>query len=92
MNPKISLAFYSVLLTSGIGMMVISCSVVEAYPTHLRATAMSITQLFARLGCVFGSNYIGSLLRYHCNMSFYISSSALIAGGLMSFILPKAVY
>lgn len=73
-------------------MMVISSSVVESYPTHLRATAMSVTQLFARLGCVFGSNYIGSLLRHHCNLSFYISSSALIVGGLVAFLLPKATY
>ncbi|KAL5288431.1 hypothetical protein ACFFRR_008956 [Megaselia abdita] len=91
-NPKASLALYTALLTSALGMMVISSSVVESYPTHLRATAMSICQLFSRLGCVVGSNYIGSLLQYHCNMSFYISSIALIAGGLLALMLPKAVY
>lgn len=91
-DPKTSLALYTANLTSGIAMMVVNLSVVESYPTYLRATAMSITQLFARLGCVFGSNYIGSLLPYHCNISFYISNGALIVGGFMAFLIPKAVY
>ncbi|KAL5277989.1 hypothetical protein ACFFRR_002933 [Megaselia abdita] len=91
-NPKASLALYTALLISGLGMMVISSSVVESYPTHLRATAMSITQLSARLGCVVGSNYIGSLLRYHCNLSFYLSSGALIGSGFLALMLPKPVY
>lgn len=91
-NPRVSVALYTALLTSGLGMMVISSFVVESYPTHLRATAMSVTQLFARLGCVFGSNYIGSLIRYHCNLSFYVSSTALVGGGLIALLLPKAAY
>lgn len=91
-NSKASLALYTALLTSGLGMVVIGSAVVESYPTHLRATAMSVTQLFARLGCVVGSNYIGSLLQHHCNMSFYISSGVLVIGGILSLLLPKAAY
>lgn len=50
----------------------INAIVVELYPTNIRGMALSIAAMFARLGAMTGSNFIGHLMYKYCDYMFFI--------------------
>ncbi|XP_063700760.1 synaptic vesicle glycoprotein 2C [Culicoides brevitarsis] len=67
----------------------LDCLITEVFPTHLRATGIAVSMVSARLGGIIGNVVIAQLLDTHCPAPTVIVAFLLIAGGLMSLILPN---
>ncbi|XP_055325164.1 synaptic vesicle glycoprotein 2B-like [Sitodiplosis mosellana] len=87
--PALQVALYLYFVSCGVATNVLSSATVELYPTTLRAMAMSISLMFARLGGVTGANAAALLLDDYCEISFYLPGSILIAMGLLAFFIPN---
>ncbi|CAG2067982.1 unnamed protein product, partial [Timema podura] len=51
---------------------VLSVFIVEIFPTHLRAMAVSLSLMVGRIGTVSGSLLIGTLLEINCHAMFFV--------------------
>uniref|UniRef100_A0A6M2DWR6 Putative synaptic vesicle glycoprotein 2b n=1 Tax=Xenopsylla cheopis TaxID=163159 RepID=A0A6M2DWR6_XENCH len=80
---------YLWLLVCGIAVTVVNAALVDLYPTQLRAMAVCISLMMGRLGSVVGSNVVGIILNYNCDMTFLISGTSLIACGVIAFFIPN---
>lgn len=50
---------------------------VDLFPTQYRAMAMSLSLMMGRFGAVTGSNILGYILEYNCQLGFYIFAGLL---------------
>lgn len=83
----LGLSSVSVAINSmGIGH--ISSIVVELFPTHLRAMAVSLHLMAGRTGSIVGNLIFGALLKSHCAFAFYAIGGALLACAALSCFLP----
>ncbi|KAG5683088.1 hypothetical protein PVAND_012391 [Polypedilum vanderplanki] len=87
--PQAALYIYLVLLMAGLNMSIVNTSTVELFPTTLRAMAVSISMMFGRVGSVFGSNFVGLMIKDFCTYTFILPAVLLISGGLLSFTIPN---
>ncbi|KAL5275746.1 hypothetical protein ACFFRR_001536 [Megaselia abdita] len=88
--PLLAIYFYLALLSCGTALKFVTAIVSEQYPTKLRAMAFSIIIcIIGNIGAIFGSNFIGLLLKNHCDMVFYLSGATAIIVGFTVFLLPK---
>uniref|UniRef100_A0A1B0CB10 Major facilitator superfamily (MFS) profile domain-containing protein n=1 Tax=Lutzomyia longipalpis TaxID=7200 RepID=A0A1B0CB10_LUTLO len=76
--PLLSIYLYAILLLCGLAVPVVNASTVDLFPTHLRAMSVSISLMMGRIGSVFGSNLIASMIEYNCGATFLISGISLI--------------
>jgi len=67
----------------------LDCLITEVFPTHLRATGVAISMVFARLGGIIGNIVIAQLLDQYCPAPTFIVAVLLIGGGLMCLFLPN---
>lgn len=67
----------------------LDCLITEVFPTHLRATGVAISMVFARLGGIIGNIVIATLLDQYCPAPTFIVAVLLIGGGLMCLLLPN---
>ncbi|XP_055325194.1 synaptic vesicle glycoprotein 2B-like [Sitodiplosis mosellana] len=87
--PLLQVMLFVWLLCSGIVSNVLSSATVDLYPTTLRATAISFSLMFGRLGGVTGANTVAFLLDDNCEATFYLSGSMLIAISVLAFFIPN---
>lgn len=80
---------YIIMLTCALAENMLGSVSVELYPTKLRAMSVCISLMFGRLGCVFGTFFIGALLKNYCDISFYVCGGSLIVAAILSFFIPK---
>lgn len=80
--------FCGYLMLSGLCVSVLSGSVVDLIPTHLRGKAVCICLMIGRLGSVVGSNFVGATLEIYCEVTFYIFSGLIILCSSLTLILP----
>lgn len=88
-SPLISVYLFISLMVSALPAQIVNSSTISLYPTHLRGMAINIGLMFGRIGAVFGSNYIGSLLRDNCQVSFYVSGISLIVSAFLALLVAK---
>ncbi|XP_055905475.1 synaptic vesicle glycoprotein 2B isoform X1 [Eupeodes corollae] len=84
----IVILFCGYLMLSGLCVSVLSGSVVDLIPTHLRGKAVCICLMIGRLGSVVGNNIIGAALETYCEVTFYIFSGLIILCSLLTLVLP----
>ncbi|XP_055847868.1 synaptic vesicle glycoprotein 2B isoform X2 [Episyrphus balteatus] len=84
----IVILFCGYLMLSGLCVSVMSGSVVDLIPTHLRGKAVCICLMIGRLGSVVGNNIIGAALETYCEVTFYIFSILIILCSLLTLVLP----
>ncbi|KAE8736732.1 hypothetical protein FOCC_FOCC017812 [Frankliniella occidentalis] len=83
----LGLSSVSVAINSmGIGH--ISSIVVELFPTHLRAMAVSLHLMAGRTGSIAGNLIFGLLLSTNCAFAFYAIGGALLTCAVLSCLLP----
>ena len=72
-TSSLQLLILSCLYTSlsGICISVVSSIIVDAFPTKMRAMALCIAFMMARLGTIGGSLVIGLLLDFNCGAVFF---------------------
>ncbi|XP_044742214.1 uncharacterized protein LOC123303388 [Chrysoperla carnea] len=85
----ITITLVCICVMSGITVGVINSFTPDMYPTKYRATAISITYMFGRIGGVLGSVVMGNLLESQCSLSFYFSAGVLLVCGVLAFQLPS---
>lgn len=88
-NPMVSVYLFIGLMISGLPAQIVNSSTISLYPTHLRGMAINIGLMFGRIGAVFGSNYIGSLLRDNCEVSFYVSAISLLVSAFLALMVSN---
>lgn len=83
----LGLASVSVAINAmGIGH--ISSIVVELFPTHLRAMAVSLHLMAGRTGSIVGNLIFGMLLHTQCELAFYAIGGALLTCAVLTCFLP----
>lgn len=88
-SPMVSVYLFISLMVAALPAQIANSSTISLYPTQLRGMAINIGLMFGRIGAVFGSNYIGSLLRNNCNISFYVSGISLIVSAFLALLISK---
>ncbi|KAL5275740.1 hypothetical protein ACFFRR_001531 [Megaselia abdita] len=88
-SPMISVYLFIALMVSALPAQIVNSSTISLYPTQLRGMAINIGLMFGRIGAVFGSNYIGSLLLNNCQVSFYVSGISLISSAFLALLVAK---
>lgn len=88
-SPMISVYLFISLMAAALAVQIVNSSTISLYPTHLRGMAINIGLMFGRIGAVFGSNYIGSLLRDNCQVSFYVSGISLMVSAFLALLVSK---
>lgn len=88
-SPMLSVYLFILLMTSALAAQIVNSSTISLYPTNLRGMAINIGLMFGRIGAVFGSSYIGSLLRDNCEVSFYVSGISLIVSAFLALLVSK---
>ncbi|EAT46034.1 AAEL002743-PA [Aedes aegypti] len=78
---EVSLAGYTMVLVNGIA--------VSIFPTHIRAMAVSLSMMMARLSSFTFSSLIGLIMEDHCEATFYMFSGILILGATLIICLPS---
>ncbi|XP_077287898.1 synaptic vesicle glycoprotein 2A-like [Arctopsyche grandis] len=68
---------------------VLFCVIVEIFPPHLGATAMSLTVTCGRIGAIVGNVIFGALIDMNCVIPIYTFGALLITSGLFCLALPK---
>lgn len=76
--PLLSIYLYVSLLCCGLAVTVVNAATVDLFPTHLRAMSVCISLMMGRLGSVFGSNLVATMLEYNCEATFLMSGISLI--------------
>uniref|UniRef100_A0A1B0D3C4 Major facilitator superfamily (MFS) profile domain-containing protein n=1 Tax=Phlebotomus papatasi TaxID=29031 RepID=A0A1B0D3C4_PHLPP len=87
--PLLSIYLYVSLLCCGLAVTVVNAATVDLFPTHLRAMSVCISLMMGRLGSVFGSNLVATMLEYNCEATFLMSGISLILCGVLSFFIPN---
>ncbi|XP_055524486.1 synaptic vesicle glycoprotein 2C [Wyeomyia smithii] len=67
---------------------VLSAISVDLFPTNYRAMALCLILMTGRLGAMIGSNLVGFLLTYNCDLIFSLLGSLLIVCALIGTTLP----
>uniref|UniRef100_A0A336JZZ8 CSON007365 protein n=1 Tax=Culicoides sonorensis TaxID=179676 RepID=A0A336JZZ8_CULSO len=67
----------------------LDCLITEVFPTHLRATGIAISMIFARLGGIIGNLVIAQLLDHFCPAPTIIIAFLIFSGGMISLLLPN---
>lgn len=62
---------------------------VDYYPTNINGMAMCLIMMIGRLGVVVGSNIMGIVLQYDCNLLFFISAGIIFCITMLSFLIPN---
>ncbi|GLV45149.1 uncharacterized protein CBL_05251 [Carabus blaptoides fortunei] len=78
----------ALFLMAGTCVGIINTIVVDIYPTRYRAMAMAISLMLGRFGAVAGSNILGSLLEYSCQLSLYIFAGEYLVLVVIALLLP----
>uniref|UniRef100_A0A146L9R4 Major facilitator superfamily (MFS) profile domain-containing protein n=1 Tax=Lygus hesperus TaxID=30085 RepID=A0A146L9R4_LYGHE len=63
-------------------------SVVETFPTKIRATSVSMTQMFGRVGVVSTNLFVAVFIFDHCTAILFTIASILLVIGIIAVILP----
>ncbi|XP_059609397.1 uncharacterized protein LOC132256844 [Phlebotomus argentipes] len=87
--PLLSIYLYVILLLCGLAVTVVNSATVDLFPTHLRAMSVCISLMLGRLGSVFGSNLVATLIEHNCEATFLMSGISLILCGVLSFFIPN---
>ncbi|KAG5667890.1 hypothetical protein PVAND_015856 [Polypedilum vanderplanki] len=82
---------YVWLLGCGINISLLNTVTYDLFPTNLRSLAMSISLMFGRLGSLVGGNIVGFLLDQYCETAFTLSGGVLLAGGILTFLIPNII-
>ncbi|XP_058825939.1 synaptic vesicle glycoprotein 2C isoform X3 [Topomyia yanbarensis] len=67
---------------------VLSAISVDLFPTNYRAMALCLILMTGRLGAMVGSNLVGFLLTYNCDLIFIVLGGLLIVCALIGTTLP----
>ncbi|XP_053698458.1 synaptic vesicle glycoprotein 2C [Sabethes cyaneus] len=67
---------------------VLSAISVDLFPTNYRAMALCLILMTGRLGAMIGSNLVGFLLTYNCDLIFILLGGLLIVCALIGTTLP----
>lgn len=88
-NATIAMYLYVWLLVSGVTMVLLNTVTYDLFPTHLRALALSVSIMFARLASLLGGNIAGLLLEKHCSALYLFSGAILAFTGVLTFFIPN---
>ncbi|XP_055588280.1 synaptic vesicle glycoprotein 2B-like [Uranotaenia lowii] len=77
------------IILAGYCMVLINMCSVAIFPTQVRAMAVSLSLMMARLSSFTFSSIVGFVMEENCAATFYMFSSILAIGVLLSFLLPK---
>lgn len=80
----------ALFLMAGTCVGIINTVVVDVYPTQYRAMAMAISLMLGRFGAVAGSNVLGSLLEYSCQLSIYIFAGEYLGETICTLIIAPS--
>lgn len=78
---EVSLAGYTMVLVNG--------TAVSLFPTHIRAMAVSLSMMMARLSSFTFSSLVGLIMQDYCEATFYMFSGILVVGASLIVFLPK---
>ncbi|KAL5285128.1 hypothetical protein ACFFRR_007081 [Megaselia abdita] len=88
-SPTVSIYLYIILINSWLVIAVVSSATASLYPTSLRVMAVNMSIMFGRIGASLGANFIGALLKGHCELTFYICGAIMCFTGFVAFLIPK---
>ncbi|XP_062536116.1 synaptic vesicle glycoprotein 2B-like [Armigeres subalbatus] len=81
--------FCTEVTIAGFTMVVINVTAVSIFPTHVRAMAVSLSMMMARLSSFTFSSVVGLIIKDQCEATFYMFSGILIVGALLVVFLPR---
>ncbi|XP_035740986.1 synaptic vesicle glycoprotein 2B-like isoform X2 [Vespa mandarinia] len=85
-NLIISCIFESI---TSICVSVVSCMLIDFYPTHLRSIAAGLASFSSRLGAMMGNLMTGILIDNHCTILIILVGLQLFVCGILSLLTPK---
>lgn len=77
------------VILAGFSMVLINGTAVSIFPTQVRAMAVSLSMMMARLSSFIFSSVIGYFMVDHCEATFYMFSGILIFGAALTVLLPR---
>ncbi|XP_057337738.1 synaptic vesicle glycoprotein 2B-like isoform X1 [Microplitis mediator] len=77
---------FSVAMTAA--NIVLNSVIVDIFPTHVSALAMSMNSCFGRIGAIVSNIAFGLLVDVSSEVLIFLVAGTIIAGGLLSFLLP----
>lgn len=81
--------FCTEVTLAGFTMVLVNGTAVSIFPTHIRAMAVSLSMMMARLSSFTFSSLIGFIIADNCEATFYMFSGMLIAGASLTVLLPR---
>lgn len=91
-SPIIAIYCLMAFLLTGMIMRLSAASVIQMYPTNLRAMATNFSMVFARIGGATGAYLNGMYFKKNCELSINGISIALLIVGASTLWLPKKRY
>ncbi|XP_044727471.1 organic cation/carnitine transporter 7-like [Chrysoperla carnea] len=89
-NYWVTTFLFGIFILNGITVGLTNSFTPDMYPTKYRAMAISVSFMIGRIGSVTGSNVMGFMLDYNCNVAFYTPGVILLGCALISFLLPSS--
>lgn len=77
------------VILAGFSMVLINGTAVSIFPTQVRAMAVSLSMMMARLSSFIFSSVIGYFMVDRCEATFYMFSGILIFGAALTVLLPR---
>lgn len=87
--PILSVYFLIGFQLTGIAVRLTVASIVQIYPTQLRAMAINLSMIFGRLGGVTGVYFTGMFIKSECELSINTIAAMIIIVSVLSLYLPK---
>nr|CAD7579505.1 unnamed protein product [Timema californicum] len=82
------LAFFFVCFIA-VSSSLLNSSVVDIFPTSLRAMAVCLTLMAGRTGVVGGSLMIGALIETRCSLAFVVLSGVSLLCAFLGYFVPS---
>ncbi|XP_058840085.1 synaptic vesicle glycoprotein 2B-like [Topomyia yanbarensis] len=81
--------FCTEVVLGGLSMVLVNTSSVSIFPTHVRAMAVSLSMMMARLSSFTFSSVVGFVMVDSCVATLYVFSAILIFGASLTVFLPR---
>ncbi|XP_055551755.1 synaptic vesicle glycoprotein 2B-like [Wyeomyia smithii] len=85
----IVLLFCTEVVLGGLSMVLVNTSAVSIFPTHVRAMAVSLSMMMARLSSFTFSSIVGLVMDSNCTATMYMFSAFLVFGAALTMFLPR---
>lgn len=90
-NPITAMVFFVLFMGTALGMGITSAYVVDLYPTSYRGMAACLGVMVARFSSLASINLVGSIIIDHCTVTFYMWTTFVFTGVVVTWYLPPDV-